>query len=307
MRYLLANNVRFVPVAKSGSAMLAHAILKTHHRSDYDRVLSGLHKPASVELKDVFFQGICPYEDKPTAPVVIALREPIERFRSAAAFLASRGQVKTVDAWLDLVEQGKADQHLEFQHKKVKEGFSLYKFPEHLDALKSVLELDETWVANASDPETKPDLTPEQIARIEAIYAADIELYNSIETAGQVYIKPTSLEELNSQKNNLIEQVRQKRQQIEQGGFEFNGLTIPSDRESQAMLNGAVVAAKDDPSFTTMWQVDSKTFIPLDAATIIALGVTLRNHVNGAFLWQATTVQQIMSAETMEALEGIEV
>lgn len=108
-------------------------------------------------------------------------------------------------------------------------------------------------------------------------------------------------------KNQYIEKARQKRQEIEQSGFTFNGLTIPTDLTTQAKLNGAVVSAMLDDEFTTDWQVDSKTFIVLDATTIIELGTMMRNHVSGAFTWQKQKVEEINNATTFEELDSIEI
>lgn len=190
MKYLLANNVRFLPIAKTGSAMIAHAIFKTHHREAYDRTLAGLHKPEGLAISDLLLQGICPSEREPTAPVITAIRNPVDRFLSACAFLQKMNKGRTVDEHLDAVEQGKADQHLRPQSESVKAPINLYKFPEHLPELAIALGLDETWKANATDPETKPDLTTEQLARVEAIYADDIALFNSITEPGTLHTAP---------------------------------------------------------------------------------------------------------------------
>jgi hypothetical protein len=64
-------------------------------------------------------------------------------------------------------------------------------------------------VVNESGPD-KPDLTPEQVARVEAIYADDIALHNSITEVGQVYVAPPVLatEEDKVLKRMELEQIR---------------------------------------------------------------------------------------------------
>jgi hypothetical protein len=151
----------------------------------------------------------------------------------------------------------------------------------------------------------KPTLTIEQENRILALYEEDKILFDSITLAGMVYKVPVTVEAINEYRNSLIETARLKRQHTEQGGFEFMGQTFPSDRGSQAMINGAFVAAQSDPEFTTVWQVSPEQFVELDSPAIIAMGQALRTHVANAFASQANIVSQLVSAVTHEELQAI--
>jgi hypothetical protein len=131
--------------------------------------------------------------------VVMPVRNPVDRFASAFAIrhllpIALRS-VQTVDEMIDLVESLPPEQvnpHFRSQHLFLSyepKEMRLYRFPGHLAEMCEALGLDET-VSPDHVSEEKPNLSPEQLARVQAIYADDIALFNSITEPGQVHTVP---------------------------------------------------------------------------------------------------------------------
>lgn len=188
---------------KVGSATLARAIIAAHH-PDIDSVLTTPHGngngtayPEGQSVDSIQAHGLCPQLDDPKdRPVtLLAVRDPVEKFRSACA----ESKVADVDANLaDLETEGfTRDPHF-WPQSRLLEGNSikLYRFPTDLDALAvdAGLTLPLPNIDGGNDPGTKPTLTGEQLARVEAIYADDIALYESITEAGQIYTPPSEPE-----------------------------------------------------------------------------------------------------------------
>lgn len=79
---------------------------------------------------------------------------------------------------------------------------------------------------------------------------------------------------------NLFAYAENKRWEREVGGMDVGGLSVRTDDRSKLLINGAYNAAKEDPSFETVWA----GVYPLNATQIIAVGKALANHVNTCWL-----------------------
>ena len=189
----------------------------------------------------------------------------------------------------------------------------------------AVINKDRKYILRVS--ETEPSFTGESFETVEISEALYNEYNTRRETERHMYLVDGEIlsreqnlkrvrmlreeerfnENPQAYKEFLAEVVRRKRWETEQGGFEFSGLTIPSDDRSQMLINGAFNAAKEDASFVTKWQVGPLNFVDLDADAVIALGHALRDHVNSVFLWQAAKVQEIIEAETFEDIKNINI
>jgi hypothetical protein len=109
----------------------------------------------------------------------------VERFRSACAETDRK-----VEEILSKIESGEPyNNHFWPTSRLLINGIKLYRFEADLDrvALELGLQLPLPVIATNG---TKPNLTSKQIARVQAIYADDIALYNSITEAGQVWEAP---------------------------------------------------------------------------------------------------------------------
>lgn len=296
---------------KAGSATLARAIISAYHPG-VETLITTVHGdgrgtayPEGLQVNDVRWHAQCPKVNPQERPhVVVALRDPVERFRSACAESA----ITDVDAILNGLETDGFGRNVHFwpQSRLVEEGYRLYRFPDYLDKMAEDLGLALPLPNVPTRGIEKPVLSPEQEGRILSIYAEDRKLFDYTTRAGKPYRVPLSDGQVDGRRKALINQARRLRRDLEEGGFLFQGKRIPSDRESQAMITGAVVAAQTDPAFTTYWQVSPEEFIQLDAAAIEELGKALRDHVSSAFSEQANRVSQILAAQSREDLETIE-
>ncbi len=101
-----------------------------------------------------------------------------------------------------------------------------------------------------------------------------------------------------------LAEIADKRWRAETGGIIFNGVEIATDRESQALLMGAALAAQDDPEYTINWKAKNGWAV-LDAATILAVADAVRNHVQACFDREKELQEQVEAATTIEDLNAI--
>lgn len=196
IKYLITNTHSIPDMGKVGSSSLSSAILQQLH-PDKIAVTVG-YDPANTP--NHFGRDRIPREDTPSLPVLMPVREPVERFRSAC----SQSRIEDVDALLDKLENdgvlrgdNKAIESFHFRpqtdYLPLDQDIKLYQFPAHFDDLGTAAGLTVPMpVVNDSESNNppKPDLTPTQQSRVEAIYADDIALYNLITSAGTDYHTP---------------------------------------------------------------------------------------------------------------------
>jgi len=91
----------------------------------------------------------------------------------------------------------------------------------------------------------------------------------------------------------------------ETGGCTVDGVTIATDRGSQALLTAAVVSARLDPEFKTRWKCADGRFVTLDAMQLRAIGDAVIAHVEACFAREGELCEQIDAAQTPEELDAI--
>ena len=91
----------------------------------------------------------------------------------------------------------------------------------------------------------------------------------------------------------------------EVAGVVVNGMRVRTDRESQAMITGAALAAVQDANYTCKWKTESG-FVTLTATQIIAVATSVRAHVQAQFDREAELIVQVNAAITVEAVEAIQ-
>lgn len=109
------------------------------------------------------------------------------------------------------------------------------------------------------------------------------------------------LDKLKAEKRAKISEARWR---AETGGITLNGTEIATDRESQALLTGAVLKAKDDPAYTVRWKARNGWF-QLDSATLIAIADAVRAHVQACFDKEEVLQNQVDAATTAAELEAV--
>lgn len=92
----------------------------------------------------------------------------------------------------------------------------------------------------------------------------------------------------------LEDLIADQRYNAEIGGFDFNGLTVRSDRESQGLITGAALSALLDPSYVCRWKTPTG-FIELNAEQTIGLARAVRIHVQSCFNREEELVNQVRS------------
>jgi len=171
--------------AKVASSTLARAIIAAFHPAEEAAIQTAAY-PAGLGPDTVMWHGVCPKEREPSKPVVLIVREPVARFRTAMAQVG----LADVDAALTALEQDgtvkprrraiqlQNDVHFRHQHDLLRGGtaFRLEDLDEAAAYIGLSLPLPQ--INEARRP--KPDLTPEQEARVLAHYAADAALYASL-------------------------------------------------------------------------------------------------------------------------------
>lgn len=80
----------------------------------------------------------------------------------------------------------------------------------------------------------------------------------------------------------LRSEIAARRYQAETAGITVNGMDVPTDRDSQAMVTGAALQAVIDQNYTCQWKT-AGGFVDMDAPQIIALASAMRAHVQACF------------------------
>lgn len=112
-----------------------------------------------------------------------------------------------------------------------------------------------------------------------------------------------TLDELKTAKRTEIAAARYT---AETGGIEVDGVTIATDRGSQALLTAAVVMARLDPEFKTQWKCADGRFVTLDAMQLRAIGDAVIAHVESCFAREGELCEQIDAATTPDELDAIQ-
>ena len=187
--YLDTPNAAVALNFKVGSSTLSRAVIKTYH-SELERLITeGAAYPAGKSADNTRWHFLCPKVDPSDRPVtLLAVRDPIEKFKSACA----ESRIADVDAKLTDIETNgfTRDSHFWPQSRLLHSPAKLYRFPTDFDelAVEAGLSLPLVNIDGGRNL-PKPELTVEQILRVEAIYAEDIDLYESITEAGTLYEK----------------------------------------------------------------------------------------------------------------------
>lgn len=102
------------------------------------------------------------------------------------------------------------------------------------------------------------------------------------------------------------DEIAAARYAAETSGCTVDGVTIATDRGSQALLTAAVVTARLEPEFKTQWKCADGRFKRLDAFQLRAIGDAVIAHVEGCFAREGELCEQIDAAQTPEELDAIQ-
>lgn len=195
-RYFICGDKLLSLNAKVGTSTFARAIIKKYYPEIDALVLSAAY-PEGQSADTQQLQMRVPYRTNPDRPVVLLVRDPVERFRSAMA----QTKLDDVDAALtELVEetgsygvanalrQIKLVENVHFAPQNISaaviaagQPLHAFAFPDQIDAAAEFLGLDLPLVIINEGTGVKPDVTEEQAAAIRAFYADDVALWNSLQ------------------------------------------------------------------------------------------------------------------------------
>lgn len=314
---LIPDNV-IADIGKVGSTTIFRAVLETYHP---DRVPITLGADIS-NSPDNGGRGRVDRTDNPTAPVLLPVRDPIERFRSAC----SQSRIDDVDVLLTHLEEGtgeigpKKTPIIESYHfrpqvdyRNSNQPMKLYKFPEHIDDLATEAGLPTpmpTVNDSISNNPPKPDLTPAQLTRVESIYAEDILLFNSITAAGQdynfTYVEPP-IPATDADKAAKISELEAARYQAEIAGVTLpDGKEVRTDKTTQEELGKALsIIATVNPALEIDWKFPSGEVVHLDATAIQQIAGVVFAHVQVTRTTYKNKASLVAAATTTAELNAI--
>lgn len=95
----------------------------------------------------------------------------------------------------------------------------------------------------------------------------------------------------------------QRRWRAEIAGVTVDGLAVPTDERTQAVLTGAYARAKADPTYViARWKIGPGQYLGLSNEQIVAIGERVAGHIQSCFDLNATIDEQIEAGEiTVEA------
>ena len=111
--------------------------------------------------------------------------------------------------------------------------------------------------------------------------------------------------ELAEAKESKRAEIAAARYDYEISGITVSDVEIKTDRESQALITGAALAATQNPDYVLTWKaVDS--FVTLNAQQVVAVADAVRSHVQGAFNLEAELNEEIDAATTLAEVLAIQ-
>ena len=100
-------------------------------------------------------------------------------------------------------------------------------------------------------------------------------------------------------------EIARARYAAECGGITVSGVTIATDRQSQALITGAALAAQLDPEYSVVWKC-AEGFVPLTAEQILTAAQAVRDHVEACFAREAELSAEVDAAKSAKAVKAIE-
>jgi hypothetical protein len=154
-----------------------------------DRLPESFQKEFNTDFENSksFWQNVCLRDNAPNKKVLLAVREPLDRFISTCAYMEA-----DVDSVLFALENKSKiilneneslvhrNTHFLPQHIYMGENTKPYKFPEQLQQMCYDAELEYPLPKINEGKNKKPILNEEQIQKVEKIYENDFNLFNSL-------------------------------------------------------------------------------------------------------------------------------
>ena len=156
----------------------------------------------------------------------------------------------------------------------------------------------------ASAGEIKVDYVPP----LSAYWDAELEVFvdigeppskfHAFDYTTKQWTDPRSLDEIKAQK---WTEIKKQRDQLEFGGFEFEGNVYDSDQVSQGRIMGAAAAGVEQT-----WTLANNTTVELTAQQLKELYAALQSHIASVHERGRIARQLIFEAETQDQVEAIQ-
>lgn len=183
--YFIAGEKLLAFNAKCCTSALVREIIRTYH-PEAEQIISNASYPDGVTVDTAQHHRWCPSRINPDRPVVVVVRDPVDRFRSAMA------QVGLTDA--DAVLQEFADEagnvtdrngrkisaNIHFLRQTRFQGVLTYYPMQRVDEAAAALGLI-TPLPHSNEAAEKPELTTAQEQAVREWYADDVALWESLQ------------------------------------------------------------------------------------------------------------------------------
>jgi hypothetical protein len=113
---------------------------------------------------------------------------------------------------------------------------------------------------------------------------------------------PLTLEEV---KHNKLVEIANWRWVRETSGVVLNGARIKTDRESQALINGAFASMQAGLITTVDWKAANGQWLTLGLQEMTAIAQVVATHVQTAFSMERQMMAQVDAATTIEEVQAI--
>lgn len=185
-KYFIAGPKLLAWNAKCCSSGLVREVIRTYYPEIEAMIVSASY-PEGKSADNSQHHRHVPCRINPDRPVVVVVRDPVERFRSAMAQLG----LTDVDAVLHELASEEGDigagvlgqrlaGNVHFLPQTRFSGDVTYYRMDQLSDAAADLGIATPAHLNEADPGTKPDLTPEQEVAVRAWYAEDVALWESL-------------------------------------------------------------------------------------------------------------------------------
>ena len=130
------------------------------------------------------------------------------------------------------------------------------------------------------------------------------DLYDSGTLSFSRPIKPVvTIQESRANRKSELSAIRFER---ETDGIVINGVNVETNRDSQAMINGAWSASQVDPNILIDWKGADGSWTQINAATITGIAMAVSAHVQACFSNERQLSEAIDDAETTAEVDAID-
>lgn len=155
---------------------LAKAIVQKY----YPELMAGVNTALPLEqrfLDDALWLSLAPQTETPDTPVMLLVRDPIDRFLSAMAMMP---HLNVDDTILELRQYGPLAKDPHFARQSDFSASKFYQFPDQIEQLCNDAGLPCPLPVINEGVNEKPQLSDSQRRALEGYYAADIKLFSSV-------------------------------------------------------------------------------------------------------------------------------